>query len=197
MFSRTTGLVLASGSSYRKALLERLGVPFTVCSADIDETPRPGEAPSATAERLALAKARAVAARFPEHLIIGSDQIATVDGVAILGKPLTHARAVAQLASLSGQVAHFHTAVCLLNAKSDVARCAGVDTVVEFRTLSPAAIERYLHRDEPYDCTGSAKIESLGITLVRRVVSTDPSALIGLPLIALQDLLATEDVHLI
>ena len=151
----------------------------------------------AIAERLALEKARAVASRFPDHLIIGSDQVATIDGVSALGKPLSHARAVEQLKELSGRHADFHTAVCLLNSSTNVGRSAVVSTTVEFRSLSAAAIEAYLQTDHPYDCTGSAKIESSGIVLVRRVASEDPSALIGLPLIALQDLLAAEGVHLV
>jgi len=197
MFSSTSRLVLASGSSYRKALLDRLGVQFTVCSAGIDESPHPGEAPAAIAERLAMEKARAVAPTFPNHLIIGSDQVATLDGVTTLGKPLSHPNATDQLMRLSGNQARFYTAVSFLNSKSNVVRSSTVETVVEFRSLSPTAIEDYLRRDQPYDCTGSAKIESFGIVLVRSVVSEDPSALIGLPLIALQDLLAAEGVHLI
>ena len=197
MFSSAKQLVLASGSSYRKALLDRLGLQFTVSAAEIDESPLPGEAPSALAERLAIEKARAVASRFPGHLIIGSDQVATLDGITTLGKPISHVRAVEQLTALSGKEADFHTAVCLLNAATGVLRCTLVTTTVEFRTLSPAAIETYLRRDRPYDCTGSAKIEAFGIVLVRRVYSEDPSALIGLPLIALQDLLADEGIALV
>jgi septum formation protein len=197
MFSSPTQLVLASGSSYRKALLDRLGLQFTVSAADIDESPLPGEAPCALAERLAIEKARAVAPRFPGHLIVGSDQVATLDGVTTLGKPMSHVRAVEQLTALSGKEAYFHTAVCLLNATTGVLRCTLVTTTVEFRTLSPAAIETYQRRDRPYDCTGSAKIEAFGIVLVRRVSSDDPSALIGLPLIALQDQLAAEGIALV
>ena len=197
MFSSPTQLVLASGSSYRKALLDRLGLQFTVSAADIDESPLPGEAPCALAERLAIEKARAVAPRFPGHLIIGSDQVATLDGITTLGKPMSHVRAVEQLTALSGKEANFHTAVCLLNATTSVLRSTLVTTTVEFRTLSPAAIETYLRRDRPYDCTGSAKIEAFGIVLVRRVLSDDPSALIGLPLIALQDQLAAEGITLV
>ena len=197
MFSSAAQLVLASGSSYRRTLLDRLGVQYTVCPADVDETPRAGEPPVAIAGRLALEKARAVAPRFPSHLIIGSDQVATIDGITTVGKPLSHARAVKQLMELSGKRVDFHTAVCLLNSLTNVERSAVVSTTVEFRRLSGAAIETYLQKDHPYDCTGSAKIESFGIALVRRVASEDPSALIGLPLIALQDLLAAEGVQLI
>jgi septum formation protein len=187
-FPSTPGLVLASGSSYRKTLLERLGLAFAVCPADIDESPQPGESPAATAQRLAREKAQSVAARYPRHLIIGSDQVATIDGITQLGKPLTHAKASAQLAGLSGKRAFFYTAVCLLNSLTHAVRLATVPTEVEFRTLSAATIESYLRRE----CTGSAKIESLGIVLVRKVLSEDPSALVGLPLIALQDMLLAE-----
>ncbi len=197
MFTNALPLVLASGSSYRKALLDRLRLPFTVCPADIDESPQPGEAPEALAERLSVEKARAIAPRFPRHLVIGSDQVATADGVTILGKPMSHAGAVEQLAELSGRQTRFHTAVCLLNSSTQAVRCATVTTIVEFRTLSRNAIEAYLRTDRPYDCTGSAKIEAAGIALVRSCASEDPSALIGLPLIALQDLLAAEGVALV
>lgn len=197
VFPSAATLVLASASRYRKALLERLRLAFTICPADIDESPLPAEAPHATAERLATEKARSVALRYPGHLIIGSDQVATVDGRSILGKPETHDRAVEQLRRLSGRRVEFYTAVCLCNPQTGSLRSAMVPTTVEFRSLSLAAIEAYLAREQPYDCTGSAKIEGLGIVLVRRVLSEDPSALVGLPLIALQDLLAAEGVHLI
>ena len=196
-FSRSLGLVLASASSYRRALLGRLGLDFDVCPADLDEMPLPGEAPEAVARRLASDKARAIAPQFPNHLIIGSDQVATLDGITILGKPLTHANAVDQLGRLSGQRACFYTAVCLFNSCTNVLRAAMVPTEVEFRPLSNTTIEAYLHRERPYDCTGSARIEALGIALVRKVVSEDPSALIGLPLIALQDMLAAEGVYVV
>ena len=194
-FSSQLGLVLASGSSYRRSLLERLGLEFDVCPADLDETPLPGEVPHVVAQRLARDKARAIAPRFPNHLIIGSDQVATLDDITILGKPLTHANAVEQLGQLSGQRAFFYTAVCLFNSRTKMLREAMVPTVVEFRPLSRKTIDAYLHRERPYDCTGSAKIEGLGITLVRKVMSDDPSALIGLPLIALQDMLSVEGLY--
>lgn len=196
-FSNATELVLASGSSYRKALMERLGVPFAVCPADIDESPLPAETPASTASRLAGEKAQAIAAQFPRHLIIGSDQVATMDGVTSLGKPMAHAKAVEQLSQLSGKQVWFYTAVCVLNSATRALHSAMVATTVQFRTLPPATIEAYLQKDRPYDCTGSAKIEAFGIVLVRRVVSEDPTALIGLPLIALQDLLAAEGISLI
>jgi septum formation protein len=178
-------------------MLDRLGLDFNVCPADLDETPLPGEAPQAVARRLASDKARAIAPQFPNNLIIGSDQVATFDGITILGKPLTHANAVDQLNRLSGQRAFFYTAVCLFNSCTNILRAAMVPTEVEFRPLSNTTIEAYLQREHPYDCTGSARIESLGIALVRKVVSEDPSALIGLPLIALQDMLAAEGVYVV
>ena len=196
-FSHPLGLVLASSSSYRRTLLDRLGLDFSVCPAHLDETPLPGEAPEAVARRLASDKARAVAPRFPNHLIIGSDQVATSDDITVLGKPLNHANAVEQLGRLSGQRVYFYTAACLFNSHTNVLRAAMVPTEVEFRLLSRTTIEDYLHRERPYDCTGSAKIEGLGIALVRKVVSDDPSALIGLPLIALQDMLAAEGVYVV
>lgn len=196
IFSTPDSLVLASGSRYRKALLDQLGLRYTVCAPDIDETPMGAESPAATAGRLARVKARAVAERFPASLIIGADQVATVDGVSTFSKPETHANAVAQLRQMSGRSALFHTAVCLLNARTGVEHEALVSTEVCYRSLSDDVIETYLQRDRPYDCAGSAKIESLGIALVRRVTSDDPTALLGLPLIALLDLLAAEGVRL-
>lgn len=188
-------VVLASASRYRRALLEQLRLPHVVCPADIDESPRPQEAPIDLALRLAGEKARSVAARFPESLIIGSDQVATLDGVSAFSKPHDHAAAVAQLTAASGRCAVFHTAVCLLNARTGLARSAAVPTEVRYRQLDSATIEHYLELDQPYDCAGSARIESLGIALVDRVRSDDPSALLGLPLIALIDLLAAEGVR--
>jgi septum formation protein len=196
IFSGERELVLASGSRYRKALLEQLRLPCTVCPADIDEAQLPGEPPLALATRLACQKARAVAHRFPQALIIGSDQVATLDGRTAFSKPLHHAAAVAQLEAMSAATAVFHTAVCVLDAASGAVREAAVPTTVSFRTLSPELIERYLQADQPYDCAGSARIEGLGIALVSRVESTDPSALLGLPLIALVDLLIAHGVRM-
>lgn len=194
IFSSARELVLASGSRYRKALLDQLRLPYTVCAPDIDEAPLPAEAPIALATRLACEKARAVAPRYPGALVIGSDQVATLDGHSAFSKPLDHAGAVAQLGALSGSTALFHTALCVLDHSKRLERTAVVSTAVTFRTLSPALIERYLRADQPYDCAGSARIEGLGIALVSRVESTDPSALLGLPLIALVDLLAAHGV---
>lgn len=194
VFSSERELVLASGSRYRKALLDQLRLAYTVCPADIDESARAGEAPVALASRLASQKAWAVAGRYPRALIIGSDQVATIDGRTAFSKPGTHDLAVAQLQAMSGRTVLFHTAVCLLDAASGQERTAHVPTEVRFRRLDRTRIESYLRADEPYDCAGSARIEGLGIVLVERVRSDDPSALLGLPLIALVDLLAAAGV---
>jgi len=182
-------LVLASASRYRRELLARLGFAFEQISPAVDETPLAGESAAATAHRLAVAKARAVAPRRPAALIIGSDQVAECDGVRY-GKPGNAAAAARQLAALSGRTAIFHTAVCVLDACDGSERSRIVPCAVTFRVLSPARIEDYLHREQPYDCAGSAKSEGLGIALVARIRGDDPTALVGLPLIALTDLLA-------
>jgi septum formation protein len=197
IFSDDVKVVLASRSPYRRALLEQIRLRHGVDPADIDERPLRGESAPDLASRLAREKARAVAARHPDAFVIGSDQVATMDGVSAFSKPGDHAAAVAQLTRMSGRRVVFHTAVCLLNASSGRERHAIVPTEVEFRPLSAGTIESYLHKDQPYDCAGSAKIERLGIALVRRVTSDDPSALIGLPLIALIDLLAAEGVSVV
>lgn len=184
----TREIVLASSSSYRKALMARLGLDCGIISPDIDETALLGESPVATATRLAQAKARKVAAAKPAALIIGSDQVALLDE-AVLGKPGSHAAAVRQLRAMSGKIAVFHTAICLYDAASEEMQCANVPTIVRMRELSDDIIERYLRRDQPYDCAGSAKIEALGIALVEKVESDDPTALIGLPLITLVTML--------
>lgn len=189
-------LVLASGSPYRRALLERLGQPFEVAAADVDETALPDETPAVTACRLAIAKARAVAARYADALVIGSDQVADADGVA-LSKPGSHAAAVDQLTRLAGSRIVFHTALALIDAASKRCQLRQVDVASTFRRLSPQAIERYLRRERPYDCAGAVKSEALGIALFERIESDDPTALIGLPLIALTDLLATEGVDVL
>jgi len=186
-------VVLASTSPYRKALLERLGLPFETQSPDVDETPLPGEAPAATACRLAKAKARAVATRRANALVIGSDQIADANGVAI-GKPCDHAAAVAQLTALSGCSIVFHTAVALVDGASGRCQLRLIDVTTRFRELTAAAIDSYLRRERPYDCAGSVKAEGLGIALVESIASDDPTALIGLPLIAVVDLLQAEGV---
>ena len=175
-------LVLGSTSRYRRELLERLRQPFEVLAPEVDETPRPGEAPAALAQRLALAKARAVAAQRPDAIVIGSDQVADLDGEP-LGKPGNHERAVAQLRRMSGQTVLFQTALAVVCLETGFE--AGELAVVEvvFRTLDDATIERYLRAEQPYDCAGSAKSEGLGIALLERIDNDDPTALIGLPLI--------------
>jgi septum formation protein len=184
-------LVLGSTSRYRKALLARLGVPFETAAPDVDESPFAGEAPAATCERLALAKARAVAARYESALVIGSDQVANADGVAI-GKPGDRDEAVAQLSRLSGRAIVFHTGVALVDASSARTHVARIDVTTRFRRLSRATIEAYVDRERPFDCAGSIKSEGLGIALVEAIDNADPTALIGLPLIALVDLLQRE-----
>ena len=175
-------LILASTSGYRRELMSRLRLPFDVVSPEVDETPLAREAPEALARRLALAKARAVSELHPAAVVIGSDQVADLDGLAI-GKPGTHERATAQLRSMSGNAVVFHTAVSVVCAAIGFEDTAWVPVTVRFRRLSDAEIERYLRTEQPYDCAGSAKIETLGIALVEAVLADDPTALIGLPLI--------------
>jgi septum formation protein len=185
-------LILGSSSVYRRALLDRLHLTYSVISPDIDETALPGEHPAATARRLARAKAQAVAQQLPADqkgaLIIGSDQVAVI-GDRIFGKPGNHEKAVAQLQILSGQTVVFETALCLYDVLNDTAHEELVSTEVEFRELSLEEIEAYLQREPGYDCAGSAKSEGLGIALLDRLSGDDPTALIGLPLIALCRLL--------
>lgn len=181
-------LILASSSVYRQELLKRLRLPFTAVSPDIDESPLRGEPPAATAQRLAEQKARALAGRFPDALIIGSDQVAELNGLAI-GKPGNHAQAVKQLIAASGNILYFHTALCLLNAGSGQTQRKIATNEVKFRTLTTEQIERYLAAEKPYDCAGSAKSEGLGITLIEYIHGDDPNALIGLPLIELTTML--------
>ena len=188
-------IVLASTSPYRRNLLSRLGLPFETRSPDVDEAALPGEPPRITARRLAQAKAEAVAARVPEALVIGSDQVADLEGHA-LNKPGSHEAALAQLLRLQGRTAVFHTAVALAAGAGTRVVVDCVPTTVHFRTLQPEQLEAYLRADRPYDCAGAAKIESLGITLVSAVHSDDPTALIGLPLIRLTSMLAAFGVRL-
>ena len=175
-------LVLASTSRYRRELLQRLCLPFDVVAPGVDEQPLPGEAPAETAIRLALAKADAVAATQTEAVIIGSDQIADLDGRG-LGKPGDHARATAQLVAMRGRTVVFQTAVAVVCRAIGFRAAELVPVAVRFRALGDAEIERYLRAETPYDCAGSAKIETLGIALVEGVECDDPTALIGLPLI--------------
>ena len=175
-------LILGSTSRYRQDLLKRLGLPFSVEAPGVDETPLPNEAPAALAQRLALAKARAVAARHPEAVVIGSDQVADLHGLA-LGKPGSHERAVAQLRQMSGQTVQFQTALAVVCQATGMERGDLAVVNVVFRELNDAEIERYLRIEQPYDCAGSAKSEGLGIALLDRIDNDDPTALVGLPLI--------------
>ncbi len=188
-------LVLASTSAYRRELLSRLRLPFSVARPDADESPLPGETPRALALRLAEVKARAVAADYPDALIIGSDQVAWAED-RIYGKPGTREKAIAQLMELSGQVAFFDTALCLLDAATGRSKTVCVPTETRFRTLTQAEIERYVDADQPLDCAGAAKSESLGVALLDYMRSDDPTALIGLPLIALCRMLRSDGVQI-
>ena len=181
-------LVLGSTSRYRRELLGRLGLAFETASPHFDEAPLPGEAPSATALRLAIGKARSLADAFPDALIIGADQVASL-GAQRLDKPGTHDTAVRQLRALSGKSARFDTAVALLDTKSGAMESAVVPCEVLFRSLDERRIEAYLRREQPYDCAASAKAEGLGIALIARIDTNDPTSLIGLPLIALSAML--------
>ncbi|KDB08429.1 Septum formation protein Maf [Burkholderia sp. lig30] len=184
-------LILASSSRYRRSLLERLHVPFDVVSPDLDETPLPGESPSATALRLAATKARTVAAGADAPhgvLVIGSDQVATFDGQQI-GKPGTHARALEQLVAMQGREVEFHSALSLFDSRTGTTQSEDIVTRVRFRTLPEAELDAYLRAETPYDVAGSAKSEGLGIALLDAIDSDDPTALVGLPLIALTRML--------
>jgi len=187
-------LVLASTSRYRRDLLTRLQIPFSVANPRVDESELAGESPEDMAVRLARTKALAVAADHADALIIGCDQVA-VCGTRVLGKPGSHDRAVEQLHLLSGRDARFVTALCVHDARSGKTATRVVPFRVRFRVLDDATIERYLAREQPYDCAGSAKSEGLGIALVERMEGDDPNALVGLPLIALVDLLAEHGVQ--
>ncbi len=189
-------LVLASTSRYRRALLDRLGLAYVSASPGTDETPRPDEAPAATALRLAEAKARSVATAFPGALIIGSDQVADADGVAI-GKPGGPEAARRQLAMLSGRGIVFHTGLALLDTRNGRCQTALVDVRSRFRTLTGSAIDAYLAREQPWDCAGSVKSEALGIALFDAIESDDPTALIGLPLIRLTSMLLAAGVSVL
>lgn len=181
-------LILGSTSRYRRELLERLRLPFEVRSPEVDETPLAGETPAALALRLALAKARAVAAHAPDAVVIGSDQVADLEGTPV-GKPGDHARAVAQLRSMRGKAVVFQTAVAVVHRQAGFEASVLVPVRVRFRDLSDNEIERYLRAEQPYDCAGSAKSEGLGIILLTAIESDDPTALIGLPLIRTAELL--------
>ncbi|RZI73281.1 MAG: septum formation protein Maf, partial [Rubrivivax sp.] len=181
-------LILGSSSRYRRELLQRLGLPFTVESPDLDESPLPGEAPRDLALRLALAKAHAVAARHPQSLVIGSDQVADLAGTP-LGKPGTHEKATDQLRRMRGQEVVFQTAVAVVCHETGFAQAELAPVRVRFRQLDDREIENYLRAEQPYDCAGSAKSEGLGIALLASIDNDDPTALIGLPLIRTVSLL--------
>lgn len=193
VISQASPLILASSSRYRAELLRRLGVPFEAHVPDIDESPRPDEAPYPLAFRLAVGKARALAAQQPDRWVLGSDQVPSLGGT-VLGKPGTREGAVAQLRAFSGQAVEFHTAVALVGGP---VLLHGVDlTIVRFRELDDAEIERYVDAEVAYDCAGAFKAEGLGITLFSAIESRDPTALIGLPLITVRRLLAEAGVPL-
>lgn len=188
-------LVLASTSTYRRMLLERFGLAFETARPEVDESPHPQETPPATANRLACEKAQAVAAQFPDALIIGSDQVAHL-GTEIFGKPGTPERAIEQLRRMRGKTIVFHTAVALFNVRTGKLQCDSVPTRVQFRNLSDDEIVRYVAKEQPLDCAGSAKSEALGITLLESLSGDDPTALVGLPLIALARMLRAEGLAL-
>ena len=181
-------MILGSTSRYRRELLERLRLPFEMHAPDVDETPLPGETPAALAQRLALAKAHAVSTTHPDAVVIGSDQVADLDGQPI-GKPGTHERAVAQLRAMRGRSIVFQTAVAVVCRATGYEGTALVPVTVRFRDLTDAEIEHYLRTEQPYDCAGSAKCETLGIALLDAIESDDPTALVGLPLIRTSALL--------
>ena len=189
-------LILGSTSAYRRELLERLRIPFSIESPHVDESPLPGEWPADLARRLALAKAQAVAARFPDCVVIGSDQVADLDGQP-LGKPGTHERAVAQLRQMRGRTVIFQTAVAVVCLQSGFCQQALAPVRVTFRALTDEEIESYLVTEEPYDCAGSAKSEGLGITLLEQIDNDDPTALVGLPLIRTSQMLRAAGIRLL
>lgn len=189
-------IILSSTSPVRKALLQRLQIPFETVAPNVDETPRPGESPAELVARLAEAKARAVADEFPHHLIIGSDEVGDLEGV-IISKPGNHENAVQQLRVLSGQWVRFVTGLCLYNSRTQHAQLWVEPFDVLFRPLSQTDIEAYLRLDQPYQCAGSLKAEGLGIVLLQELKGADPAALLGLPLIRLVDMFHNEGVHLL
>ena len=188
-------LILGSSSPYRRELLERLRLPFTVVSPKIDETPKAGETPPETALRLALEKARHIAQSHPNALIIGADQVATVNGEQI-GKAGGFDKALAQLQMMRGKTALFHSALCLYDARNDSYQLENIITKTTFRNLPDDELAAYLRIEQPYDCAGSAKVEALGITILEKVESDDPTALVGLPLIALTGMLRQAGMRL-
>ena len=193
IFLNSQMLVLASTSTYRRELLARLQIPFQTAAPDVDETPLSGESAKQTSRRLSQEKARAVAANYPNALIIGSDQVALL-GERQMGKPLTHENAVRQLRAMRGKSVVFYTALTLLNTRTGETQTEVAENCVSFRELSDDEIESYLSKEQPYHCAGSAKVEGLGIALISRLEGNDPNALIGLPLILLVDMLKKQGV---
>jgi len=189
-------LVLASSSPFRRELLSRLMIPFDVDVPDVDETPHPGESPMQLVERLAIAKAQAVAGKHPDALVIGSDQVA-VHGRDIVGKPLTHERAVSQLRTASGSAVSLYTGLALVNSKTGRVQSEVVPFRVLFRRLTDQQIENYLRKEQPYHCAGSVKSEGLGVALLERFEGEDPATLIGLPLIRLVRMLENEGLAVV
>lgn len=188
-------LVLASSSTYRSELLKRLQLPFETMAPNVDETPLPNESARATSIRLAREKAHAGASKYPDALIIGSDQVALLDDQQ-LGKPLNHDNAVKQLRAMRGKTTHFYTALTLLNSKTGNEQTEVAENFVTLRDLSDAEIEGYLLKEQPYYCAGSAKSEGMGVALMSKMTGDDPNALIGLPLILLVEMLQRENVDI-
>jgi septum formation protein len=189
-------LILASSSKFRRELLHKLQIPFNSVSPKVDETPLPDEKPHETALRLAQEKARKIGKKHPHALVIGCDQVATLDGEQI-GKPLNHHNATKQLQMMRGREVTFHSALCLYNATTDNMQAQVVPYLVRFRQLTNEQIESYLNKEQPYHCAGSAKSEGLGIALIERMIGEDPNALIGLPLIKLVSMLQNEGVEIL
>ena len=189
-------LILASSSTYRRELLQKLQIPFNCVSPHVDETPLDGEKPHETALRLCKEKAQKVGQEYPHALIIGCDQVATLDGEQ-LGKPLNHKNATRQLQMMRGREVKFHSALCLYNAATGSLQAENVPYLVKFRQLTDDQIENYLTKEQPYHCAGSAKSEGLGVALIERMLGEDPNALIGLPLIKLITMLQNEGVNVI
>jgi len=189
-------LILASSSEFRRELLQKLEIPFRSISPRVDETPLDGEKPHETALRLAQVKAKKIGDEYPHALVIGCDQVATLDGEQ-LGKPLNHINATKQLQKMRGREVTFHSALCLYNAATGNMQAEVVPYIVRFRQLTDAQIKNYLIKKQPYQCAGSAKSEGLGIALIERMIGEDPNALIGLPLIKLINMLNNEKIEVI
>ncbi len=189
-------LILASSSEFRRQLLQKLLIPFNSISPKIDETPLADEKPHETALRLAQEKAKKIGGEYPHALVIGCDQVATLDGEQ-LGKPLNHQNATKQLQLMNGREVKFHSALCLFNAATGNMQAEVVPYLVRFRKLTDEQIESYLNKEQPYQCAGSAKSEGLGVALIERMIGEDPNALIGLPLIKLVSMLQNEGVNVI